>query len=77
MTGDTPIDVMSLKAFHIIFVVLTTLTALGVGVWELRQYFEAGHTRGLWYSLVAFAVAVGLVMYGRYVLKKLRGISYL
>lgn len=69
---------MSLKALHIVFVVASVLMCLLCGVWALHRYLEFND--GPVYlggGLGAILTAVGLVAYGRYVLRKLRNISYL
>jgi len=66
---------MSLKAFHIAFIVCSVLLALGFGAWALLQ-----ETGGVSYSVLgiaSFIVAVVLVVYGVWFLKKLKGVSYL
>jgi hypothetical protein len=68
---------MSLKAFHIVFVVAATLLAIVCGVWGLVTFFQGGLWLHLVFGLGSLAAAVGLVYYGRYVLKKLRKMSYL
>jgi hypothetical protein len=68
---------MSLKAFHIVFVIVTVLASLVVGGLFARHFLQAG---GVWNAIGAvgsFAAAVGLIYYGKYVLKKLKHISYL
>lgn len=68
---------MSLKAFHIIFVIVTVLTTLVVGGLFAKQFLQVG---GMWNGLGAvgsMAAAVGLIYYGKYVLKKLKHLSYL
>jgi len=69
---------MSLKAFHIFFIAASNALALGFGVWELKGYFSPdGRALDLVFGLGSFAVAVGLIVYGRYFLKKLKHVSYL
>lgn len=68
---------MSLKAFHIVFVSASILLSLGFGGWSLVNYFHGGASSDLAYGLASFAVAVALVFYGKFVLKKLKNISYL
>jgi flagellar biogenesis protein FliO len=47
-------------------------------VWGLRDYLSAqGRASDLIFSLGSFAVAIGLVLYERYFLKKLKRVSYL
>ena len=68
---------MSLKTFHIIFIVASILLAFGFGVWELAQYSEGQKLLDLVLGIVSLLAGVGLIFYGRYVLKKLKNISYL
>jgi hypothetical protein len=68
---------MSLKAFHIVFVAASILLALVFGVWSLMSYFEGGPVRDLVFGVGSLLTGVGLVFYGKYVLKKLKDISYL
>jgi hypothetical protein len=69
---------MSLKAFHIVFIVASTLLAIGFGVSSLRQYLSPEGARAdLLYGVGSALAAIALLVYGRYFLKKLRDISYL
>jgi hypothetical protein len=68
---------MSLKAFHIIFVTLSTLLAFGFGGWELQRYFAAGESQSLWLGTGSVVAGIVLLWYGKVVLKKLKHISYL
>ncbi len=68
---------MSLKAFHIIFVTASILLALLFGVWSLIGYFQGGTLGDLLFGIGSLVVAVALVFYERYALKKLKNISYL
>jgi len=68
---------MSLKAFHIVFVTLSILLAFGFGAWCFNQYGDSHRTADLLYGLGSVAAGVGLTFYGKYVLRKLKNISYL
>lgn len=69
---------MSLKTFHIIFVALTTVVSLFISAWSFVQYFsEGGETSDLAMGIGGALAACVLLVYGRYVLKKLRHIGYL
>ncbi|HTV42791.1 MAG TPA: hypothetical protein VMF08_19660 [Candidatus Sulfotelmatobacter sp.] len=61
---------MSLKAFHLIFVTSLTMLSLGFATWA----FCAGR---ILIGLLGIVVAVLVVIYGVYFLKKLKRISYL
>ncbi len=69
---------MSLKAFHLLFISAATALALGCAIWGLKNYFsDSGRPADLAFGLGSVAVAVGLVVYERYFLKKLKRESYL
>lgn len=68
---------MSLKAFHIVFVGASVLLAFGFGAWSLVQYSGGGSTQDLVYGVGSILTGIGLIAYGRLVLRKLRHISYL
>ena len=68
---------MSLKAFHIFFVTLSTLLALGFGAWAIRDYRTGGAIGSLVLGVASLVCSVVLVLYGRWFLNKLKGESYL
>ena len=68
---------MSLKAFHVFFVVLSVLCALGFGAWALLDYQRTGSGGILALGVLGFAAAAALVVYGLWFLRKLKNVSYL
>ncbi len=68
---------MSLKSFHVIFISLSVLLTVGMGILSLRIYLEARAPSQLAWSLLAFGAALALVIYGRRFLRKLKNVSYL
>jgi len=69
---------MSLKAFHLVFITASSALAFGCGVWALRDFFSpAGRSSDLLFALGALAAGIGLLLYERYFLKKLKNTSYL
>lgn len=68
---------MSLKAFHVFFIVVSILCCLGFGYWAVQDYFVSGNGVSLALGLVAFAGCGVLIRYGVWFLKKLKGVSYL
>ncbi len=69
---------MSLKAFHLIFITAAIALAFGCGVWGLKDFFSGqGGAWDLVFGLGSLAAGVGLILYERYFLKKLKRVSYL
>jgi hypothetical protein len=69
---------MSLKAFHVVFITASSALAFGCGVWGLNTYFfDDGNSLDLLFGLGSLVAGVGLIVYERYFLKKLKNISYL
>jgi hypothetical protein len=69
---------MSLKAFHVIFITAASALALGFGVWMLRDYRQPdGSTGDLLLGIGSLIAGVGLLVYERYFLKKLKNESFL
>lgn len=68
---------MSLKAFHLVFVFIATLLAFGFGTWAVRHYRQAGDVAALCCGISSFFIAAALLVYGRWFLRKLKGVGYL
>ena len=69
---------MSLKAFHVLFITASSALAFGCCIWGLKDFFsQDGRTSDLIFGLGSFAVGIGLILYERYFLKKLKRVSYL
>lgn len=68
---------MSLKAFHVAFITLSTLLSVGFGAWSVAAYQARGEASYLALGVFSFLAAVALVVYGGYFLKKMKGVSYL
>jgi hypothetical protein len=58
---------MTLKWFHIVFITLSMLLSIGVGVWGLVNNFVA-------LGIVSLAGSAALCVYGPYFLKKVRSL---
>ncbi|MEY2480517.1 MAG: hypothetical protein QOI04_1444 [Verrucomicrobiota bacterium] len=63
---------MSLKGFHIVFIVFSTLLALGVGAWCIWVDLVEGAPIYLTGAICAFVVAVALVVYGVWFYRKMK-----
>ena len=69
---------MSLKAFHVVFILASMALTIFFGGWALQDYFSPAGTRlDIIYVGLSILAGIGLVIYGRYFLKKLKHISYL
>lgn len=68
---------MSLKAFHLVFIIASIVLVVGFGIWAAVAFFKGGEVMNLIVALVSFGAGVGLVFYERYFLKKTKNISYL
>lgn len=63
---------MSLKIFHIVFIVASILISAGVAGWGVRFYLAGGPFWALVLAVVFLALGVALVMYGLRVWVKLK-----
>lgn len=63
---------MSLRAFHIIFVIVTTVLSLFVALWGIREYSQEQNVSALALGLLFLATAVALMVYGKKAFTKLR-----
>lgn len=68
---------MSLKAFHIFFITISTILSVCFGLWAIRNYNHHQETLSLVIGYASLAGAVALLVYGVWFLKKLKGVSYL
>jgi hypothetical protein len=63
---------MSLKAVHIVFVIFSTLLALGVGAWCIWVNMVEGAPVYLAGAIASFACALVLVIYGVWFYRKMK-----
>ena len=63
---------MNLRAFHFFLILVSALLAVVFGGWLLRGYGQDGGVGALVGAMASFAVAVGLVVYDRWFLRKTR-----
>ena len=69
---------MSLKAFHVVFITASSALAFGFSVWGFRNFFSPeGSAMDLVYGLGSAGAGVGLIVYERFFLRKLKNVSYL
>ncbi len=63
---------MSLKGFHIVFIIFSTLLALGIGAWCVWVDLVEGAPIYLTGAISSFVVAVALVVYGVWFYRKMK-----
>ena len=68
---------MSLKAFHIFFITVSTLLCVVFGVWATRDFNHSGNWLHMALGVGSFLGSGVLVWYGVWFLRKLKGWSYL
>lgn len=62
---------MSLRAFHILFIAVSTLLAAGTGAWGVQAFVAEGSRGGLVYGVLSLLMVPVLVVYGVRVRRKL------
>lgn len=68
---------MSLKAFHLVFMLICVLAATGFAVWAFNDYAEVGDKTELVLGIGAIVAGIGGIGYTIWFLKKLKNVSYL
>jgi len=63
---------MSLKAFHIVFIVFSTLLAVGVGLWCVWVNLVEGAPIYLAGAIGSFVTALALIIYGVWFYRKMK-----
>ena len=62
---------MSLKSFHIIFILISSLFAIFFGYWCYNEWSQIGGIQYIIYSLISVAFTIGLLKYGKWFLKEI------
>ncbi len=68
---------MSLKAFHIFFIVVSIALCVGFGVWATQDFARSGSWVNLSLGVGSFIGSILLARYGVWFLRKLKGEGYL
>jgi hypothetical protein len=63
---------MSLKAFHFVFIFVSTLLALSLGAWCIWVDLVEGAPIYLAGAIASFASAIGLLVYGVWFYRKMK-----
>jgi hypothetical protein len=66
---------MSLKAFHIFFILLSIATGLGFGIWGILDYRTSGKAIHLWLGVTSLVITPALAYYLIKFLAKLRALK--
>jgi hypothetical protein len=68
---------MSLKAFHLVFIILSILFTLMFGIWGVMNHGSSGKMAELVMGILSLIGTIGLSIYLYFFLKKFKHISYL
>ncbi|MCC7290979.1 MAG: hypothetical protein IT449_02835 [Phycisphaerales bacterium] len=68
---------MSLKAFHVFFVLLATALCGMCALWAAREYMNEHATEMLVFSILSALSGVGILIYGGWFIRKQKHLSYL
>jgi hypothetical protein len=68
---------VSLKAFHILFITLSTLLCLGVAGWNYAAYTAGGGVGNLAQAIGWAVASVALAIYGVGFLRKYKALRYI
>lgn len=63
---------MSLKAFHIIFIIASIILAIIFGIWAINNFMEQQTYGYLFTGIGSFLVAIGLIIYEVMFIKKVK-----
>lgn len=63
---------MSLRVFHIVFIVATVVLSLYVALWGIREFAEQRNTTALVLGVLFLVSAAALIVYGKKAFVKLK-----
>lgn len=63
---------LSLRSFHVVFIVASILLSLGVGLWGTQQYLQQSSSQGLAMAVIFFLTGTLLALYAVRYFGKLR-----
>ena len=66
---------MSLKSFHIIFILISSLCAIFFGIWFYKEWVLYQNNIYLIYSLIGAILCVCLFFYGKWFIKEISEIN--
>lgn len=62
---------LSLRTFHLVFVLIAIVAADMFGAWSIAEYMQTRDAFTLAWGILCFAVGFGLIGYGIWVVRKL------
>ena len=68
---------MSLKAFHIVFIIVSILLGFGLGSWCVVRWHNGECASFLGLGIVFLIAGIVLLAYSRHIMRKLEKYSYL
>ena len=63
---------MSLRTFHVIFIVCSIILTIGFGYWAMSNFQQHQTPAYLWTGVISFIAAIGLMVYEYFFLKKVK-----
>jgi len=63
---------MSLRAFHIVFIIVTVVLSLYVALWGIREFAQEKSTMGLVLGILFLITAIAGMVYGKKAFTKLK-----
>jgi len=63
---------LSLRSFHVVFIVASILLSLGVGAWGTQQYLQRSSSQGLGVAVIFFLTGILLSLYAARYFGKLK-----
>ena len=66
---------MSLKAFHIVFILVSITMSLFVGIWGVQAYVQRRDEWALGLGAACFVMGLLLVIYSQWFLRKIRAVE--
>ncbi|MAH75635.1 MAG: hypothetical protein CBC62_05430 [Opitutia bacterium TMED102] len=68
---------MSLKAFHLVFIILSILFSFVFGIWAVINYGSSDKVAELILGIISLIGSVAMTIYLFFFLKKFKHVSYL
>jgi hypothetical protein len=65
---------VSLKVFHIVFIVASIALAVFVGVWGVREYIRSSNTMALTMAIIAVTLGAAMAPYTNWFIRKMKSL---